>query len=177
MRRYITSHLSPGLLVAIAAVVLAAAGSATAARLITGQQVKNASLTGIDIKNRSLSADDFGGQVRYVVSDPIIVAPNEEDNVAASCPRGMAVTGGGLDVLDTGTNKGDARVVPTSSRPSDTNGDRIRDSWVATVINGGPSTTISLIAFATCAPGRAARESANASIASRTGSPPAHAGR
>lgn len=46
-------------MLATIAVVAATAGSATAASLITGKQVKNGSLTGADIKNRSLTARDF----------------------------------------------------------------------------------------------------------------------
>ena len=58
----------PGLLIAALALVLATAGTATAAKLITGKQVKNgtiksadvgnSSLTGKDIKNRSLTGTD-----------------------------------------------------------------------------------------------------------------------
>jgi hypothetical protein len=47
------------MLVAIAAVVLASAGSATAARLITGKQIKNGSITSTDVKNGSLVSGDF----------------------------------------------------------------------------------------------------------------------
>ena len=47
------------MLVAIAAVVLASAGSATAARLITGKQIKNGSITSTDVKNGSLVRGDF----------------------------------------------------------------------------------------------------------------------
>ena len=55
---------SPSMLIAIAAVVLASAGSATAARLITGKQVKNGSITSADIRNGSLVKGDFkAGQV------------------------------------------------------------------------------------------------------------------
>jgi len=43
--------------------VLALAGTATAAKLITGKQVKDSSLTGKDVKNRSLTAADFKGSV------------------------------------------------------------------------------------------------------------------
>ncbi len=55
---------SPGLIVAMIAVVLAGVGTATAARdLITGRDVRNSSLTGADIRNRSLSPRDFRGSV------------------------------------------------------------------------------------------------------------------
>lgn len=38
-------------------------GTAVAARLITGKEIKNASITGVDIKNKSLTARDFRGSV------------------------------------------------------------------------------------------------------------------
>jgi hypothetical protein len=45
--------------VAIAAVVLSAVGSATAAGLITSRQIKDNSLTSLDVKDRSLLSKDF----------------------------------------------------------------------------------------------------------------------
>ncbi|MGD9694643.1 MAG: hypothetical protein AB7V42_03165 [Thermoleophilia bacterium] len=50
---------SPALIVALLAVVLAASGSAVAAKLITGRDVKNGSLTGLDIRNRSITMSDL----------------------------------------------------------------------------------------------------------------------
>jgi hypothetical protein len=47
--------LSPSLLVATLALVVASSGSAVAAALITGAQIKNESVTGKDIKNGSLA--------------------------------------------------------------------------------------------------------------------------
>ena len=60
MRKYLVRHLpSPSVVVAVAAVVLACAGSATAAKVITGKQIKNSSITSADIKNNSLVQGDF----------------------------------------------------------------------------------------------------------------------
>lgn len=56
-----TTHtrITPSFAVALVALVLAAAGSATAASgLITGKSVKNSSLTGVDVKNSSLTGSD-----------------------------------------------------------------------------------------------------------------------
>lgn len=47
------------LLIAILSVVLISAGSATAAKLITGKDIKNSSVTGKDIKNSSLTGKDI----------------------------------------------------------------------------------------------------------------------
>jgi hypothetical protein len=59
MKRLLSFRPSPGLAVAIAAVVLASVGSATAARLITGKQIKDGSITSRDVKNGSLTKADF----------------------------------------------------------------------------------------------------------------------
>lgn len=50
---------SASMLVAILAVVLACAGTATAAKLLTGADIKNSSLTGADIKNKSLGIGEL----------------------------------------------------------------------------------------------------------------------
>jgi hypothetical protein len=54
-----TRRPSPSMLVAVGAVVLACGGSATAASLITGSQVKNGTLTGADVKDSSLRGVDI----------------------------------------------------------------------------------------------------------------------
>lgn len=54
MNRFTTPILK--LVLAVAALAAVAAGTATAASLVTGKQVRNASLTGKDIKKRSLGA-------------------------------------------------------------------------------------------------------------------------
>lgn len=50
---------SPALVVAFIALFVAGAGTAGAARLITGKQIKNSSITSSDIKDRSLLKKDF----------------------------------------------------------------------------------------------------------------------
>ena len=59
MKRLIPGRPSPAMIVAIAAAVFACAGSATAASLISGKQIKNSSITSTDIKNKSLLKADF----------------------------------------------------------------------------------------------------------------------
>jgi hypothetical protein len=46
-------RISAPLVISIVAVVLSIGGSATAASLITGRDVKNGSLTGADLRDRS----------------------------------------------------------------------------------------------------------------------------
>jgi len=53
-----TPRPSGAMIVALVAVVLACAGTATAAKLITGKDIKNSSVTGADIKNSSLKSAD-----------------------------------------------------------------------------------------------------------------------
>lgn len=61
MRRF---KISPAMVVAVIAVVLATAGGATAAsKLITGKQIRNASITGADIKNNSIGTTDLSRSV------------------------------------------------------------------------------------------------------------------
>lgn len=59
--RIIRRRPSPAMIVAFVGLFVAGAGTATAAKLITGAQVKDSSLTGADIKDRSLSVREFGG--------------------------------------------------------------------------------------------------------------------
>ncbi len=53
-----TTRLAPALLLAVAVLLVAVAGTATAAKLITGKDVKNGTLTGLDVKNGSLGSAD-----------------------------------------------------------------------------------------------------------------------
>ena len=50
--------------------ILACAGSATAASMITGAQVRDGSLTGSDVRDRSLTPADFTGGTRAVLTGP-----------------------------------------------------------------------------------------------------------
>lgn len=54
-----TRRPSPALLLSLLAVVLACAGSATAATLISGKQIRDGSVTGADLKNGSVGAKDL----------------------------------------------------------------------------------------------------------------------
>ena len=58
LRRPRAPQLTSAHLIAVAAVVLAMAGSATAASLITGAQIKDNTVTGRDIKDKSLTLVD-----------------------------------------------------------------------------------------------------------------------
>jgi hypothetical protein len=106
----------------LCAVAVVAASSATAARLITGAQVKNSSLTGADIRNRSLTSLDFRGSVRgpagpagpagapgtagiasiVRVDGPVVAqggfgSGSGVQTATATCPAGAFATGGGYN--------------------------------------------------------------------------------
>ncbi len=59
-----TRRVSPSLLVASLALVVASSGSAVAAALITGANIKNESVTGKDIKNGSLGFGELNGNAK-----------------------------------------------------------------------------------------------------------------
>ena len=52
------------IVIAVLAILVVGGGTATAAKLITGQDIKNSSVTGQDIKNHSLGERDLSGAVR-----------------------------------------------------------------------------------------------------------------
>lgn len=58
MRRIRISRPSPAMLVAVAALFVALGGTATAALVITGKNVRNGSLSGADIKNGTIKGGD-----------------------------------------------------------------------------------------------------------------------
>ena len=108
---------SPSMVVAFVALFIAGAGSATAARLITGKQIKNSSITSRDVRNGSLLRRDFRrgqlprglhgpqglpgasgragrdgfGQVTYRTGE---VTNITEQNYFFACPAGLVPVGG-----------------------------------------------------------------------------------
>lgn len=58
-RHTLRSRFSPSMVVAVTAVVLAASGSATAAQLIGGKDIRNSSVTGADIRSASIPGADL----------------------------------------------------------------------------------------------------------------------
>jgi hypothetical protein len=53
-----TIRLVPALVLAALVVVVSVAGSATAAKLVTGKQIKNGTITSVDVRNGTLSGAD-----------------------------------------------------------------------------------------------------------------------
>jgi hypothetical protein len=173
--RLIRSLRSPGLIVAIVAVVLAGVGTATARHLITTRDVRNNSLTGADIRNHSLTPRDFRGSVagqpgppgrigvqgpagpagaagkgteglRRVSSAYRLDPQTPNQAVAVACPAGSAAISSGVDVYDEGTKAGVAGAYPTGSFPTATGAN-------AFVTNTTGQTDIIAVVIAVCAPG------------------------
>lgn len=92
------------MLVALFAVVLACAGTATAAKLLTGKDIKNSSLTGADVKNSSLTGKDIkNGSLGAAELSPAAITALK----GAAGPSGATgATGAKGDKGDTG-DKGD----------------------------------------------------------------------
>lgn len=98
---------------------LATAGTAGAAAVIDGRDVKNGSLTGRDVRNRSLTPTDFRGSVRgpqgpagpqgppgpavlgrlTTVGASLSVPAGGVETVTAVCPPGHGVVSGGWTII------------------------------------------------------------------------------
>ena len=128
MRHLKRMRPSPALVVAFIALFVAGAGTATAARLISGKQIRNNSVTGTDIRNNSLGNRDVkngslllrdfkSGQVPagpqgragrdgfgallYVSKDFTVGASAAAGQGTTPCPTGTYPTGGDAYVTDT----------------------------------------------------------------------------
>ncbi len=110
-RRRITTSV-PALLLALAVVLVGLAGTATAAKLITGKQVKNESLTHKDVKNGSLKEADLKAGVKAklnapnvqgyeVVTETVLVGSGSQETAYVACTAGKVATGGGGEWADT----------------------------------------------------------------------------
>lgn len=128
MRHLTRMRPSPALVVAFIALFVAGAGTATAARLISGKQIRNNSVTGMDIRNNSLGNRDVkngslllrdfkSGQVPagpqgspgrngfgallYISKDFTVGAGAAAGQGTTPCPTGTYPTGGDAYVTDT----------------------------------------------------------------------------
>lgn len=70
MRTTRTTRRTPVLLLAVVALLVGIAGTATAAKLITGAQIQDGSVTGKDVKNGSLTKRDLTGSLRGETGPP-----------------------------------------------------------------------------------------------------------
>lgn len=111
-----TARLVPALVLSVAVIGSASAGSAVAAKLITGQDIKNGTVASIDVKNGSLTGKDVkNGALQeaklapgvknklnkpnvngyQVVTSTVSVPTTGHERAFAFCPAGkVALTGG-----------------------------------------------------------------------------------
>ena len=166
---------SPSMVVAFVALFIAGAGTATAARLITGKQIKNSSITSTDVRNGSLLRRDFRsgqlprgpqglpgasgragrdgfGQVTYTTGEVIDFADGPD--FFHDCPQGLVAIGGDAYALDDkGTpspNDDDILPsVPVADYFYAAPGSSVPNAWGATV-GAGVGGNVSLIIEAIC---------------------------
>ncbi len=114
-RRFTQRRLSgavPALFLALAVLIVGIAGTATAAKLITGKQVKNETLTHKDVKNGTLKEKDLKPGVKAklnapnvsgyeVVTETILVGSGSQDTAFVPCTAGKVAMGGGGQWEDT----------------------------------------------------------------------------
>lgn len=120
--------VSPALVVAVIALVVACAGSATAASLITGAQIKNGTVTGADVRNKSLTGKDVKPRslvarhlrgrlpvaslsseavdelqqtiVTTRVAASVSIGAFNRAEASVECPEGQVATGGGGELIE-----------------------------------------------------------------------------
>jgi len=85
----------------VVTVVLACAGGATAASVVTGRQSKDGSVTSAGIKNGSVGLQDAPGpaalaDVQVVESAPVDIPAGSYASIRANCPSGKTVIGTGF---------------------------------------------------------------------------------
>jgi hypothetical protein len=168
---------SPAIVVAILAAVFACAGTATAARVITGKQIKDSSITSTDVKNGSLLKGDFKrgqlpagatgpqglrgpagppgangvngfGTLRYP-ENVVSFSNGELDLVGTLCPAGTYPTGGSAWAADTATGLTDHPEVITSQGLAFTQGG-VGNGYFATV-NDVASGDVDVVVDVVCA--------------------------
>lgn len=178
---------SPSMTVAFLALFVAGAGSATAARLITGKQIKNNSITSADVRNGSLLRKDFRsgqlprgpqglpgaagragrdgfGQVTYSAGE--VTEFSQGPDYFLRCPPGLVPVGGDAYAINPSED-----IVPGVdivdyfySEP----GHSVPNAWGATIDDGGLN--IDLIIEAICA--NASRTSISAAPSKSGGAKP-----
>lgn len=152
-------------LVAVIALLLTVGGTAVAARLITGKDVKNGSLTGKDVKNKSLTPKDFRGSVQgpagpagaqgpaglvalqYIEGPTTTVLAGAGVTASVLCPVGTSVVSGGGQPFTVGPD-----VILDSSFPIDgPDADTVRDDGWAVNYNNPTASNSNFRVNAVCA--------------------------
>ena len=98
MASRLRAHLSYANVVSSVCLFIVLGGSAYAATVITGKNVRNGSLTGKDVKNKSLTPRDFRGSVRGPKGDT--GPPGPKGDTGQQGPTGPPGSGSNADTLD-----------------------------------------------------------------------------
>jgi hypothetical protein len=174
------------MIVAFVALFVAGAGSATAARLITGKQIKNSSITSTDVRNGSLLRRDFrssqlprgpqglpgaSGRAGRDGFGQIVYSSGEVKSVESGafffgCPSGLVPVGGDAYAVDD-----QEEIVPNAAIAEYFYADNstVPNAWGATLgSSGGP---VDLIIEVICA--NSSRTSAGSVAAKSGGAKPA----
>ena len=173
MGRFKGLRPSPAMMVAFVALFVAGAGSATAAKLITGKQIKNSSITSKDVRNGSLLRKDFRsaqlprgpqglpgiagragrdgfGQVTYTSG---VVENVTSGDYFFPCPAGLVPTGGDAYAFDdqNTVDPTDDAIVPGIPIADYFYADNsaVPNAWAATITIGAED--VDLIIEAICA--------------------------
>lgn len=158
MRRLKRMRPSPALVVAFIALFVAGAGTATAARLIGGNQIRNNSVTGKDIRNSSLGNRDVkngsllrrdfkrgqlpagpqGGAGRdgfgvllYISKDFTVRPAAAPGQGTTPCPAGTYPTGGDAYMIDTTGKVIDDTLIQAQYFTFDTQAGNVPSGWRA----------------------------------------------
>lgn len=105
----------PALFLALAVLIVGVAGTATAAKLITGKQIKDNTVTTKDIKNGTLKPKDMNKTVKAKLNAPSVkgyqvvtatelVESAGQHTVYVACPVGKVVMSGGGQFANTETD-------------------------------------------------------------------------
>jgi hypothetical protein len=122
------SRPSPAMVVACLALFIALTGSAVAAKLVTGKQIKNSSITSVDVRNGGLKRADLAADALPVAGAMGATGaigpqgPKGDSNTGPAGPqgpRGDTVTVDGKSVVGPKGDKGDKG----DPGPAGTNGD------------------------------------------------------
>ncbi len=143
----------PVLIAAAVLLVAALAGTATAAKLLTGKDIKDNSITTQDIRNKGISAKDLKsglvGKINApaftgyeVVTESALVGSGSQDTVFVACTAGKVAVSGGGTFEDTSVETALVSSVPQKVIRGDSNlfapaDPGFADGWALTAQHNG----------------------------------------
>ncbi|MFA6300368.1 MAG: hypothetical protein WC642_14470 [Nocardioides sp.] len=137
----------PAALLAAVVLLVAMAGGATAAKLITGKQIKNGTVTTLDVKNGTVRFADLHSSARTTLKSDadtnlFLEVPSCADTTLESCPNLLTVgvvPGSQLVTVSASIDNHDAGVPAISNRCALVQGgDVLNEARFALAANGAP---------------------------------------